>query len=170
MSDQYALPAESLDGIALIGKERLRQIGKLGYTFDHDDKHFNGDLAAAALCYLGTAYLNSARSYDLLRLRWPSVASWGHPIDIVDPADSRQKQTAERIRRLTVAGALIAAEIDRLARLKEALPEVPDKIVYTKIPVHEQVRLDDVAMCKNGTVRPVCTYAEDALAYYRRDL
>jgi hypothetical protein len=87
-------------GVALIAAERRRQIEAEGWTPEHDDEHGDGELAAAAACYAGPAW-------SLLReheppLMWPWDEKWWKPGD--------------RIRELTKAGALIAAEIDRLLR------------------------------------------------------
>ena len=42
---------ESPTGIQLILEERNRQIAQEGYSFEHDDEHTRGELAAAASCY-----------------------------------------------------------------------------------------------------------------------
>jgi hypothetical protein len=80
-----------------IGRERRRQINKEGWTPDHDDAHGDGALAEAAVCYA----LARDSSYPQPR-RWPWDASWWKP------RSHRQN--------LVRAGALIAAEIDRLDR------------------------------------------------------
>jgi len=96
-----------MTGIELIAQERERQITYSGYTAEHDDKHDKGELASAA-CYfawpieLGISHRQIVAS-DLYPWNW----SEGH-------ADREYKP---RIRQLAIAGALIAAEIDRLQRL-----------------------------------------------------
>ena len=87
-------------GIELITEERTRQIEKEGWTPSHDDNHDNGELAGAGACY---ALWNWSRT-DAERL-FPFNTEW-------------LKTSDDQIRNLTKAGALIAAEIDRLNRLK----------------------------------------------------
>ena len=87
-----------LTGAERIAEERHRQIA-LGYGRAYDaDEHDDGALARAAWCYLeAVVYENS----PLVDLNWPFD---GHA-KVVTP-----------IRNLEKAGALIAAEIDRLQR------------------------------------------------------
>lgn len=94
-------------GIQLIEEERTRQISKEGWTADHDDEHNMGELARAAslYCHPYTGQFKTAPT------GWPWDAEWWKPSE--DP-----------VRNLVKAGALIAAEIDRLQRIKE-LPPMP---------------------------------------------
>ena len=83
-------------GAELITSERKRQIEEEGWTASHDDLHRAGDLASAAICYImhpNTRYHNEL---------WPFSLSWWKP--------------NKRKRNLVKAGALIAAEIDKLLR------------------------------------------------------
>lgn len=89
-----------MSGIERIAKERQRQIEAEGWTPEHDDGHDNGSLIRAAAMYLGAA--DGAITDDMLRF-WPWSMDWWKPSD--DP-----------MRNLEKAGALIAAEIDRLER------------------------------------------------------
>lgn len=109
-------------GIELIAEERQRQIEIEGWTPEHDDQYTDGQLAEAASCY--AAFANSISvgpdeiaifrgsvSYDFFAgitrdHRWPWDDMWWKP----SPND--------RIRELQKAGALIAAEIDRLNRIQ----------------------------------------------------
>jgi NTP pyrophosphatase (non-canonical NTP hydrolase) len=102
-----------LDGVELIAGERLRQQTIEGWTPEHDDRHTTGDLAKAAAAYALTpdrrdtvvnrgAYDKDYRVFDHV---WPWESEWWKPT----PDD--------RVRELVKAGALIAAEIDRLQRL-----------------------------------------------------
>ena len=85
-------------GINLIKAERDRQQHVEGWTDEHDDKHVNNELALAAACYAVP---------DVFSLGyWPST--W----------DSSWYKSTTRIRDLVKAGALIAAEIDRLQRIE----------------------------------------------------
>lgn len=111
-------------GVDLIRLERERQIAQECWTPEHDDGHASGELALAAACYAAgrrqthvRRMLNSARGmedagyiYDYStakpeQLSWPWEAKWYKP-------------GKNRIRALVKAGALIAAEIDRLQRAK----------------------------------------------------
>jgi len=93
-------------GTAQIHEERIRQVNKEGWSAAHDDSHDAGDLAAAAAAYA----LNAAcelSPYDENHLEqppimWPWDASWWKP--------------RGALRDLVRAGALIAAEIDRITR------------------------------------------------------
>lgn len=96
-------------GIELIAEERLRQVSKLGWTAKHDDEHFNGELSRAAAVYaMGKdfRYLDSGISNSetpSLPRAWP----WIERCKVED---------GSQIGNLIKAGALIAAEIDRLNR------------------------------------------------------
>ncbi|WP_321367964.1 hypothetical protein [uncultured Desulfuromusa sp.] len=112
-----------LTGIDLITAERTRQVEEKGWTPEHDDQHKDDSLAFAAACYalLHTKQEMVSRpqrkdiscrgetpvwdyvEYNVPKL-WPK--SWA-PVWWVPKS---------RIFDLTRAGALIAAEIDRLVR------------------------------------------------------
>lgn len=81
-------------GVEVIAAERERQVSEEGWSSEHDDTHDDGSLARAA-----GAYVLQARGW------WPH--EWGEPPVIPGP---------DRVRELAKAGALIAAEIDRLQR------------------------------------------------------
>lgn len=102
------------DGVSLILKERVRQIEKEKWSSENDDR--NGGLVKAAVCYAlpegsrnGTLFLGKGISInvDFKSHFWPWSAAWWKPTP-----DNRIKELAK-------AGALIAAEIDRLQRLKD---------------------------------------------------
>lgn len=101
-----------------IVSERLRQISDEGWSIKHDDKHRNGELAAAAACYAMSALLSMKRwtgSRQFWRDLWPWDSGWWKPRD--------------RRRDLVRAGALIVAEIERLDRASErARPPAPGKV------------------------------------------
>ena len=84
-----------MNGCELIAQERERQIAKEGWTPEHDAQHDMGQLVDAARCYCGAFHANATMSSA-----WPWDAEWWKPKD--------------RIRNLVRAGALIAAEIDRI--------------------------------------------------------
>lgn len=91
-------------GIQIIATERARQVSQEKWTSAHDDEHAAGELANAAACYAmtDTARLNP-RKVTFNRL-WPWLRIWWKPTP------------QHRIYELAKAGALIAAEIDRLQR------------------------------------------------------
>ena len=96
-----------MTGIDLIKQERERQIYSEGWSSEHDDEHTNNELALAAVCYaLPGTYLSS---------NWPST--W----------DKKWYKPTTRIKDLTKAGALIAAEIDRLLRIE--IKKAKEKII-----------------------------------------
>lgn len=102
-------------GIELIAEERQRQIEKEGWTPAHDDTHTTGELTEAAQCYACVAGA---------QIRGSGVEEW--PVELFDgfhdsllqwPWDDDDYKPSEyAIRNLIKAGALIAAEIDRLTR------------------------------------------------------
>jgi hypothetical protein len=90
-----------MSGIELIAAERQRQINEEGWTLEHDATHRYGELAIAAACY-------AVEGTDA-SVEWPDSDS-GWPWA---PKDWKPK---DEISNLVRAGALIAAEIDRLQR------------------------------------------------------
>lgn len=94
-------------GSELIAEERAEQIRRWGDS--HDDEHDGRELWDAARCYLAAARFADmfGRPMDTSSLGqegyWPWEAESWKPSD-------------EPIRNLVKAGALIAAEIDRLQR------------------------------------------------------
>jgi len=89
-------------GVELIAMERQRQIDVEGWDEYHDDEHEKGELALAAACY---ATIHTGRRDNPEHPLWPWAKSWWKPT----PDD--------RVKELAKAGALIAAEIDRLNRI-----------------------------------------------------
>mgnify|MGYP001338024131 CR=1 FL=1 len=93
-------------GIELIAEERKRQVEKEGWSSEHDDKHSYSELARAAACYAIPSWFTHSRR--MVFSIWPFEPEFF-------------KRTADnRVRDLVKAGALIAAEIDRLNRAEEA--------------------------------------------------
>ena len=98
-----------MNGAELITAERTRQIFEEGFLAEHDAGHSEEELVNAAHCYLNALRARETfGNYDI-PLRWPWEEEWWKPT----PDD--------RIKELTKAGALIAAEIDRLLRLNRPL-------------------------------------------------
>lgn len=107
-------------GITLIAAERLRQISDEKWTPEHDDAHIWGELAKAAACYAVGERVKVFRGFipddpscpfperPRVHALWPWEISWWKPRD--------------QFANLVKAGALIAAELDRLLRAKSVLP------------------------------------------------
>lgn len=107
-------PAASKTGVELIAEERARQISVEGWSSGHDDEHERGELARAGSVYADASIcLADGVPPAVVRQQildfagcespWPWHPSW-------------LKLDANPVRALTKAGALIAAEIDRLQR------------------------------------------------------
>jgi hypothetical protein len=95
-------------GIKLIADERKRQVESEGWTPEHDDQHYAGELAGAAISYASVAHSQASvggggETYGP-SAEWQWDMAWWKPSD--DP-----------VQNLVKAGALIAAEIDRLQRI-----------------------------------------------------
>ena len=87
-----------MTGVEMIAAERQRQIGEEGWTPEHDAKHIDGELRDAGIAYAMVCDDRAGENAESL-FPWPA---WWKPSE--DP-----------VRNLAKAGALIAAEIDRLA-------------------------------------------------------
>ncbi len=83
-------------GIEQISEERAKQINKYGYTLYHDANYNNKQLLLAALSYLKTA----VGGEEAQMLNWP----W----------EDKYFKDEGYVENLKKAGALIAAELDRL--------------------------------------------------------
>jgi len=108
--------AEQSEGVRLIAVERTRQIQAEGWSAEHDDTHTAEELARAAAVYAWP----TPRPLEVKRM-WPWDRSWFKPAipggRIAFPeAYTDDERRAARMRDLVRAGALIAAEIDRLSR------------------------------------------------------
>mgnify|MGYP006422365353 CR=1 FL=1 len=102
-------------GIQIIESERERQELGEGWTDEHDDSHTKGQLAEAAAVYALRPKTREIMIKDypdyygeIDKVLWPFEESWYKPCK-------------DRIKELSKAGALIAAEIDRLQRVKRRL-------------------------------------------------
>jgi hypothetical protein len=111
-----------MSGIDLIAKERQRQIEEEGWTPEHDDDHRYGSLAvvAATLACDGT----DARVIDPLE-RGTDDDPWGLL------SKHGYQAGGDDIRKLSIAGALIAAEIDRLERDSAKSASTPSHRVFS---------------------------------------
>lgn len=102
-------------GAELIAAERRRQIEEEGYTQNTDDILAPGKLAAAAECYL--AFVRFHHKIDTHHGPWMLDIPDRNHIEGLWPFHPRMwKPSADPLRNLVRAGALIAAEIDRLQR------------------------------------------------------
>jgi len=104
-------------GVELIAAERERQIIKEGWSAAHDDMYHSGELVDAAVAYAQAAAEQArGESIEYLKglivgmrgIRWPWEDEYWRPSE--DP-----------LRNLIKAGALIAAEIDRLSRQNDKI-------------------------------------------------
>jgi hypothetical protein len=94
-------------GSYLIACERMRQIQDKGWDSKHDDKHTDRSLLNAAILLALDVYNGSM--VDPLQVEdWPDQLC----------LRVRENYGTDVVRRLTIAGAMIAAEIDRLQRQK----------------------------------------------------
>jgi hypothetical protein len=90
-------------GIELIAEERQRQIESEGFTKEHDLMLTDESLACAASCY--AVPKKHRPMHNGLPFWWMWEKAWWKP------------SPENRIKELQKAGALIAAEIDRLQQI-----------------------------------------------------
>lgn len=117
---------EGSAGARRIADERQRQVSVEGWTSHHDDEHSLGEMALAAALYATPILLKSKEEYancESYSDPWP----WDDRYDkrpTVDNgnviAPNETLPISDRVRQLEKAGALIAAEIDRLLRISVA--------------------------------------------------
>jgi hypothetical protein len=103
-------------GVQLIADERKRQIENEGYDATHDSQYKNSVLGNAGICYAvmagGSPEIRNAVREQASAGHAPKGWPWGLEFWRPSAGDS----DAERIKELVKAGALLAAEIDRLNR------------------------------------------------------
>lgn len=101
-------------GIELITEERKRQVEVEGFTLLHDLKYKNQELAKAAVAYTISDHFHpmdsSAEQINGVFLSIRRTVFWPFKFEWFKPSNNR-------IEELTKAGALIAAEIDRIQAL-----------------------------------------------------
>lgn len=91
-------------GALLIVQERIRQQTEEGFDAARDDAYRDGELALAAIAY--ATHAHHLRDVDApVPDLWPWPADWWKPTD-------------DHLVALAKAGALLAAELDRLLRLR----------------------------------------------------
>lgn len=96
-------------GLRRITDERQRQIAALGYDEAQEDEHTRGELACAAAVYATPPMQRNDN--EIAAQLWP---------------DDWQRKDCDRIRELTIAGAFIVAEIDRLQRVQALYESDPE--------------------------------------------
>lgn len=103
---KYLLQKSRLNGADLIAAERLRQIKEEGCSSTIDDAYQDEELVDAAMIYAVSAMKVNLKVF--FQQFWPKGwdKSWC------------KKKTDHRITQLIKAGALLAAEIDRLLRVE----------------------------------------------------
>jgi hypothetical protein len=112
LTEENEMLRASLGGaVQDIAKERYRQMLSEGWSFEHDDEHTDESLALVAALYASPLQLfaksiRDSETHHTFRDPWPE--SWDDGWDRRGDFDKR--------RLLVIAGALIAAEIDRLDR------------------------------------------------------
>jgi hypothetical protein len=92
-------------GIELIAEERQRQIDEEGYSFSHDKLHADGEISLAAACYA---------AHPLEIYYKEEYATETHFKQLIPFNQYKIDNKKSELRKLVIAGALIAAEIDRL--------------------------------------------------------
>ena len=123
---------EKKTGVDLIAAERSRQISKEGWSADHDDEHTDASLALAAVCYAAPERLYIIRNHaagpcfydpwpDSWDSKWDKRYGYGSGRRTHGnyPPSPQTYTRKERLDLLVKAGALIAAEIDRLLRIQK---------------------------------------------------
>lgn len=114
---------DRLTGIEIIKEERERQINKLEYTANRDKEYLLGELAIAGSVYAKPPFLREMR-VDPLEVDLPEPQK---PVGWPWSAKYWKPCPNNRVRELAKAGALIAAEIDRLLRLPAPPESLTDK-------------------------------------------
>lgn len=102
-------------GVSLIGAERSRQMVKWSAEHDSDANHVNQEMATVAALYAMPHHGKHGLNSDIVDRLYPKTwhTRWW---DV-----QSNPFIAERIEELSKAGALIAAEIDRLHKIKNNL-------------------------------------------------
>lgn len=112
------MPGTGFRGVDAILEEREKQWHHLGFNEAHDDDHDGGSLAYAgatlALPEIERNFIPPGLGVRYLQVFWPH----GWDKDIIEP----EENVEQRQRNLAKAGALIAAEWERLDRLNARSP------------------------------------------------
>jgi hypothetical protein len=95
-------------GVQMIADERMRQITVEGWDLGHDLEHEPDAMAIAGACYA----VNGAFGGKIKVTRYSRIERDVDAFPFRKEWDKRAKH--DRLRSLVIAGALIAAEIDRM--------------------------------------------------------
>ena len=98
-------------GATMIAAERFRQVTAEGYNAEHDDGHKNAELTSAAAAYCMAACNQIVYPDESLPSSEPPM--WPF-------AQAYWKPHRDPVRNLVKAGALLAAEIDRVLRARNS--------------------------------------------------
>ncbi len=101
-------------GAELIIKERERQIKEKGFTLALDSLYKPGELATAGICYAVLAGSSPSVRRSVMTQASMGLKPKGWPWSIESWNPGKDHSHDSRIRELAKAGALLAAEIDRL--------------------------------------------------------
>lgn len=94
-----------------IAAERKRQVEAEGWSPEHDDSHWKGELAAAAACYvLAAQYIARGADHDAREF------ACGAKCPELWPFEKSGWKPRDQRRNLIRSAALIVAEIERLDR------------------------------------------------------
>lgn len=123
-SDKPTVPSDLPDGITMIAAERERQVSEEGWTAEHDLECGK----AGALALAAAAYALPAGSQHRQPRWFVTIDNDGHrnaELVAIPPfwpwaVDAWKPTPDDRVRELTKAGALCAAEIDRLVEAAKA--------------------------------------------------
>lgn len=121
-------------GTALIVSERERQIQLEGYTLEDDDHYLMGELSKAAACYQAIGrgqFLGGQRTWWATSQGWVKSENDPEPRPKHEPRCMRRivpgawpwapdswKPSRDPVENYKKAGALLAAEIDRILRMR----------------------------------------------------
>ena len=115
-----------MTGVELIAAERERQVTEEGWTAEHDDGHTDGAMGWTAVAYIAAPERVYRRvdGQDVVQFsdaypyrHWGKDKSREMTETIKEPGRAESQRVTDRVRLLTMAGALIAAEIDRELRM-----------------------------------------------------
>lgn len=116
------------EGIRMIADERKRQVESEGWTLEHDAEHVRGELADASIAYAKRASMQVFSGDNFFGYRRNIIPSdWPYEWD-----KDYWKPSPDPIRNLIKAGALIAAEIDRI------LAAHPNPTAAPTVPSHKE--------------------------------
>lgn len=127
-TSHIASPDSQPSGVSLIEIERNRQIEQLGYDIKHDELYSKNELADAAICYACAPEIRDQDDEEtgtsLNVVLWPWDEKYWKPT----PNDRKKE--------LVKAGALIAAQIDRI-NYEESIISKSNKMKITFLVWYE---------------------------------